>query len=191
MANYLRELAKRKPLVAVQSMGHVSAAPPAGSTDQQKNDLAKAWRVIDEAMQDLGANPHTFYTADGSYAFIGGSGLTKSEMVDSSSAIQTDPTRDPPLRESGTLQGFASIRSDGLMRPAVADGSDRLEFKMYDYAFQAPTPWPHTDPGDPEADEYRRALAYTSLCLPDFNPPTPRTRAGARTCAAPTPATSV
>lgn len=89
-------------------------------------------------------------------------------MVDSSSAIAIDPTRETPLVESGTLQGFASVRSDGLMKPAVADGSDALEFKMYDYVFQAPTPWPHTGAGDPEADAYRRALAYVSTCLPEF-----------------------
>ena len=92
--------------------------------------------------------------------------LERSEMVESSSAVQTDPTRDPPLRESGTLQGFASIRSDGQMKPAIADPADALEFQTYDFVFQAPTPWPNTT-GD-DAGAYRKALAYVSACLPEF-----------------------
>ena len=168
MAAYLTELANRKTLVAVQSIGQVSVTPPADADGGARDAAVSAWRDLTAAMQANGANPHTFYTADGSYAFLGGSELERSEMVDSSSAIQTDPSRDPPVREGGTLQGFASIRSDGLMKPAVADPSDALEFQTYDFVFQAPTPWPHTDAGDPEAGAYRRALAYVSACLPEF-----------------------
>ena len=140
MAQYLRDLANRKLLVAVQSIGTVSAAPPVDSTQQHKDALAQAWRDIDEAMQALGANPDTFFRADGSYAFIGGLMLERSEDVDSSSAIETDPTRNPPVRESGTLEGFASVRSDGIMKPAAADPSGSFDFKMYDIVFQSPTP---------------------------------------------------
>jgi hypothetical protein len=119
-------------------------------------------------MQDLGANPNTFYTTDRSYAFIGGPKLDRSEDVDSSRAIVLDKSVEHYMTESGTLQGFASVRPDGLMKPAVADGSNALQFKMYDIAFQPATPWPHTDPSDPEAGAYKRALAYVSTCLPEF-----------------------
>jgi hypothetical protein len=181
MTGYLNELAKRKVLVAVQSIGRTGPFAPFDSTDQQQQDLTKAWRDLTVAMQANGANPHTFYTAGpggldtgfdpqptGSYAFLGGSGLKRSEMVDSSSGVETDPTTDPPVREAGTLQGFASIRSDGLMKPAIADPADKLQFQTYDIVFKSPTPWPHTDPRDPEAGAYRRALAFVSGCLPEF-----------------------
>ena len=179
MAQYLKELAQQKVLVAVQSIGRVRQSTPAPQSEQQKQDLDNAWRDITKAIQTLGANPDTFYTVGmdsdpskvgegGSYAFLGGSVLKRSEMVDSSTAIETDPSTDPPVREAGTLQGFASIRSDGLMKPAIADPADKLQFQTYDIVFKSPTPWPHTDPSDPEAGAYRRALAYISACLPEF-----------------------
>jgi hypothetical protein len=180
MANYLTQLANRNVLVAVQSIGRVSVDPPAGADKGASDAAVSSWRDISKALQALGANPDTFYRSnglsndEGAYAFIGGPMLERSEVVDSSSATTLDPTRDDPrhpghpVSESGALQGFASVRSDGNMRPAVADPSDALPFEMYDFAFQAPTPWPHTDPSDPEAGAYKRALAYVSTCLPEF-----------------------
>ena len=191
MVQYLNELAKREVLVAVQSIGRVRAATPAPPSEQRKQELDDAWKDMSKAMQALGANPHTFFTlgcdlsdyhrpvcnfpdpsqapAGGSYAFLGGSKLKRSEMVESSSSVVIDPSLEVPLTEGGSLQGFASIRSDGLMKPAVADGSDRLQFEVYDFAFRDATPWPETkEAGAPESDKYRAALAYISTCLPQF-----------------------
>jgi hypothetical protein len=169
MATYLRSLVERKVLVAVQSIGEVSVTPPADADRGASDAAVSTWRDIDRAMQALGANPNTFYTTDRAYAFIGGPMLDRSEDVDSSTGIVIDKSVERHMTESGTLQGFASVRPDGLMKPAVSDGSDALQFKMYDVAFQAPTPWPHTAPDDPEAGAYSRALAYVSTCLPEFH----------------------
>jgi hypothetical protein len=175
MATYLKQLADRRVLVAVQSIGQVSKDPPPRADREGSAAALSAWKDLDNAMRALGANPHTFYETDGhsndggAYAFIGGPMLERSEMVDSSSAVVVNRTPEhKDVRESGSLQGLASIRADGLMKPAVADPSDKLPFELYDIEFQSPTPWPHTDPSDPEAGAYSRALAYVSTCLPQF-----------------------
>jgi hypothetical protein len=131
--------------------------------------MEKAWRVLTAAMQQHGANPHTFYTADDSYAFVGGAPIERAQGVESSTAIQTDPTRDPPLREQGTLQGYGSIGPDGIAKPGVVDGAERLEFEVHDIAFRDATPWPFApETGHPEAAQYKRALAYISTCVRAF-----------------------
>ena len=142
--------------VAVQSIGR-----SAGSA------------AVASALAEFGANPHTFNTFDGSYAFIGGRLLERGEVADSSSAVVIDPTADPPTRESGTLSGRMSMRADGFWVPTVADPSDRFELPLYDIAFRSPTPWPYTTggafpqqkacpglaPGDDTA-AYSAALSY-------------------------------
>jgi hypothetical protein len=150
--------------VAVQSIGH-----SAGSA------------AVASALAEFGANPHTFNTFDGSYAFIGGRLLERGEVADSSSAVVIDPTADPPTRESGTLSGRMSMRADGFWVPTVADPSDRFKLPLYDIVFSSPEPWPYTTggafpqkercpaPGDDVA-AYDAALSYiaTGIGLPSY-----------------------
>jgi hypothetical protein len=160
--------------VAVQSIGRSAGFP-----------------AVARALADFGANPHSFMafdgSVDGSYAFVGGTKLARSEVVESSSTVASG--------ESGTLRGRARIRADGLFKPAVADPAETLELEMYDFVFRAPTPWPYTKGGscsppdpsrleplddsrhqfapltcsDPQAEPYAKALAYISLNLQEFN----------------------
>jgi hypothetical protein len=145
--------------VAVQSIGHVSWGP----------DLLGNWYGVGVALSNYGANPHIFNTVNGSYAFLGGPWLEKSEVADSSSAVVLDPVENK--RESGTLRGRASMRADGYFMPLASDPTDSFEFSLYDTAFRSPTPWPYTAAGTfPQQDNcpapgndtaaYAAALSY-------------------------------
>jgi hypothetical protein len=136
MALFLDPEGANRAQVAVQSIGHVE---PGGEPD--------AWRDVSRSLAAYSANPHTFNTVDGSYAFIGGPQLDKGEVAESSSAIVTDPTATPPTRESGTLRGRARIRADGYFMPAAADAAKSLDFPLYDMVFTPATRWPYTPGG--------------------------------------------
>jgi hypothetical protein len=165
-------------VLAVQSIGHVRPYDDDESVD--------AWRVVSKALAGYGANPHTFNTVDGSYAFLGGPQLERSEVADSSSTVVIDPTKDAPRgRETGTLRGRMSMRADGYFTPVIADPAESLEFSLYDTAFSNPTPWPYTaggtfpqqqaSPGQncpapgTDVDAYANALSYIAvgIDLPD------------------------
>jgi hypothetical protein len=138
--------------VAVQSIGH-----PTPSSSQ--------WPQVASALAAFGANPHTFSTVDGSYAFIGGTKLARAEVADSSATVAIDSNKGK--YESGTLQGRASIRADGYFKPVAADPSDSFDSRLYDIALSPATPWPYTEAaGHPEADAYARALADITAKLP-------------------------
>jgi hypothetical protein len=168
MAKFLNDNGGNRFDMAVQSIGHVK--PPAPPSDPYAPDVGgDAWRSVASALSAYGANPDTFNTVGGSYAFLGGGWLARGEVAQSSSAIVTDPTASPPTRESGTLRGRLRIRSDGYFMPVAADPSDSLDFSLYDFTFRPPTPWPYTKAaGDPKAAAYAKALAYISANLPDL-----------------------
>ena len=138
--------------VAVQSIGHPTPS-------------SSVWPQVASALAAFGANPHTFSTIDGSYAFIGGTKLARAEVADSSSTVAIDSTKGN--YESGTLRGRMSMRADGYFEPVAADPSDSFEGKLYDIALSPATPWPYTKAaGHPEADAYARALADITAKLP-------------------------
>jgi hypothetical protein len=160
----------------VQSIGHVAPSTNKGDAASQ------AWYDLSQTLAAYGANPHTFNSVDGSYAFLGGPPLDRSEVVDSSSAVVVDPATGK--RESGTLSGRLSIRSDGYFEPVAASPSDSFESPLYDIVFQDPTPWPYTcrtcDPNNPGAivdvAAYKRALADITAKLPDLKDKSPDLR---------------
>jgi hypothetical protein len=120
--------------IAVQSIGDVEPGGEVG-----------VWRDLSRALAVYGANPHTFNTVGGSYAFLGGSWLEKDEVADSSSVVPIDPTANK--RESGTLRGRMSMRRDGYWTPVAADPAESLDLSLYDTVFRPPTPWPYTAGG--------------------------------------------
>jgi hypothetical protein len=166
MAKFLNDHAPTRFHLAVQSIGHV-ALPPAPANPYDAPVLRNAWQKVTLALAGYGANPDTFNTVDGSYAFLGGSWLSRSEVAQSSSAFVTDPTTTPPTRESGTLSGRASMNPDGNFKPVAADSSGSFDSRLYDKAFRAPTPWPYTAAaGDPNALQYAKALRDITAALP-------------------------
>jgi hypothetical protein len=152
MAKLLNELTGPASHVVVQSIGHVAPSPNEG------DPAFKAWYDLSQTLATYGANPHTFNSVDGSYAFLGGPSLERSEVVDSSSAVVVDSATGK--RESGTLGGRISIGTDGYFKPAAASPSDSFESPLYDIVFQDPTPWPYTRGGS---------------CSPPTQPPPPPT----------------
>jgi hypothetical protein len=152
----------------VQSIGHVAPSSNKGDPASQ------AWYDLSQTLAAYGANPHTFNTVNGSYAFLGGPNLERSEVVDSSSTVVVDPANGKG--ESGALSGRLSIRSDGFFEPVAASPGSSFESPLYDIVFKAPTPWPYTcntcDPNTPGAAvdvaAYKRALADITAKLPDL-----------------------
>jgi hypothetical protein len=180
MAKFLNDNAGLRYHIAVQSIGQV-VPPPAPTVPPLEGVLPpqyepgpslRAWYDVGSALAAYGANPHIFNTVDGSYAFLGGPELHKSEGADSSSAVVIDPTK--KQYESGTLRGRVSMRADGYWTPTVADGSGSFESSLYDMVFRSPTPWPYTAggafppqkncpaPGNDTA-AYAAALSYIAL----------------------------
>jgi hypothetical protein len=190
LVQYLDTVRGRNSLVAVQSIGKVRKDTVL--LDAERSEMNQSWRNITQAMQALGANPHTFYTLGcdlsdyarpacetgpgqigqgGAFAFLGGSHLKRSEVAESATSIVVDPSTQPVATENGTLQGQVQMRSDGLLAPALADGSDQLGFDIYDIAFSPPTAWPLTreaGTSEAEAEQYKKALAYISTCVGAF-----------------------
>jgi hypothetical protein len=161
MVDKLRQIIAAGNSVAVQSIGHPTPSSP-------------TWPQVAFWLSEFGANPDTFTTIDGSYAFLGHPELGLTEVAESSHTIETDPTRG--TRESGTLRGRARIRNDGYFMPVATDTADALAFPLYDIVFKEPTPWPYTcstcDPTTPGAPvdvaAYARALADITANLPDL-----------------------
>jgi hypothetical protein len=159
MAKFLNDNAWLRFDVAVQSIGHVKR--PAPPSDPYAPDVGgSAWNKVASALAGYGANPDTFNRLDGSYAFLGGSRLERSEVAQSSSVIVTNPTTTPQTRESGTLSGRMSMRAEGYWVPTLADASGSFKSSLYDIAFHSPTPWPYTAGG---------ALPQQKGCLPPGN----------------------
>jgi hypothetical protein len=167
MAALLRGVLGPPQHAVVQSIGHVT--PPS-----QGDPAFQAWYDLSQALAAYGANPHTFNTVNGSYAFLGGPDLERSEVVDSSSTVVVDPATGKG--ETGALSGRLSIRSDGVFEPVAASPSNSFESPLYDIVFKDPTPWPYTcgtcDPNNPGAPvdvaAYKRALADITKQLPDL-----------------------
>jgi hypothetical protein len=170
MVERLRQILAAGGSVAVQSIGHPTPSSP-------------TWPQVAFWLSEFGANPDTFSTIDGSYAFLGAPELDPSQVAESSHAIQTNPTTGQ--REAGKLRGRARIRNDGYFMPVATDTSDTLTFPLYDIVFQDPTPWPYTcptcDPNTPGAAvdvaAYARALADITDYLPDLKKWAPNLRA--------------
>ena len=164
MAEYLRGNSLFGQSVAIQSIGTVVAPPPSTGPPENRKDIA--WYQVGAELATLGANPHTFNTVNGSYAFVGGDQLERDEVADSSSAVATGGDE-----ETGTLSGRLSLGHDGVLAPTVADATGTAEFKFLDIAVQNPQPWPYTKgsntPGfkDEEAPAYADALAYITQNL--------------------------
>jgi hypothetical protein len=167
MAQYLNSHASSPTNVAVQSIGHVTdPQPPENPNSPNPGD--DAWRAMVSALTAYGANPHTLYSANGAYAFVGGTKLDRTEVAQSSSAVVIDPVAGK--NQTGTLAGRAGMRDDGYFTPAAVDASKSFEFSLYDIAFKAATPWPFTA-GAPgvsagAAAQYAKALAYITSHLP-------------------------
>ena len=161
MVDKLRQIIAAGNSVAVQSIGHPTPSSP-------------TWPQVAFWLSEFGANPDTFTTIDGPYAFLGNPELALTEVAESSHTIETDPTRG--ARESGTLRGRARIRADGYVMPVATDTADALAFPLYDIVFQDPTPWPYTcstcDPTTPGAPvdvaAYTQALADITADVPDL-----------------------
>jgi hypothetical protein len=161
MVDKLRQIIAAGNSVAVQSIGHPTPSSP-------------TWPQVAFWLSEFGANPDTFTTIDGPYAFLGNPQLGLTEVAESSHTIEPDPTS--ATRESGTLRGRARIRSDGYFMPVATDTADALAFPLYEIVFQDPTPWPYTcstcDPTTPGAPvdvaAYARALADITAYLPDL-----------------------
>ncbi|MGZ6669815.1 MAG: hypothetical protein ACXVH3_34645, partial [Solirubrobacteraceae bacterium] len=174
MAFFLGQSADAGELVAVQSIGHVTAAPWDGDPDQYKQDMITAWTTITDQIARDGANPNTFYTANGSYAYLGGPRLARSEGQDSSSAVVLDPTTSPPISESGTLHGRVVVGADGMLKPVLTEaGGGGLDLQLYDKLFTAPRPWRCTPPSygpQPPAADCAAALAYITANVGEFGP---------------------
>jgi hypothetical protein len=134
MVTRLNEIYAAGDAVAVQSIGHPT---PSSST----------WPQVAMALAGFGANPQTFNTVDGAYAFVGGRQLARTEVAESSSAVVIDPTTSPATREPGTLRGRMSMRGDGFWTPTIADVTRSLESSLYDVVFRPPTPWAYTTGG--------------------------------------------
>ena len=137
MAAYLRSKSLFGQSVAIQSIGTVVAPPPSTGHPENRKDIA--WYQVGAELATLGANPHTFNTVNGSYAFVGGDQLERDEVADSSSAVATGGDE-----ETGTLSGRLSLGHDGVLAPTVADATGTAEFKFLDIAVQNPAPWPYT-----------------------------------------------
>jgi hypothetical protein len=168
MTDFLTKVIGR-PHVVVQSIGRVGRPPPP-SDPYQPDPGAEAWTRLGQALAGYGANPHNFFSANGSYAFVGGSWLERAQVAESNTAVVTDPTTRPQTTQAGTLSGRLTIRPDGYYVPVVADPSDKLQFGLYDMVFTDPKPWPYTrEAGASKADAaaYKSALAYITGCLPD------------------------
>jgi hypothetical protein len=170
MTNYLKG-AQGQPHLVVQSIGHVAPTSLPHSPNERDPGL-HAWYSLAQALTAFGANPHTFSTVNGSYAFFGGVRLGRSEVADSSSGVAIDNT----TRESGTLQGRASMRQDGVWMPTIAHASESFESSLYDIVFRSPTPWPYTTGGafpqqkgcpapGSDAAAYAKALSYIATGL--------------------------
>ncbi len=161
MVDKLRQIIAAGNSVAVQSIGHPTPSSP-------------TWPQVAFWLSEFGANPDTFTTIDGPYAFLGNPQLGLTEVAESSHTIEPDPTS--ATRESGTLRGRARIRNDGYFMPVATDTADALAFPLYEIVFQDPTPWPYTcstcDPTTPGAPvdvaAYARALADITAYLPDL-----------------------
>jgi hypothetical protein len=101
--------------------------------------------------------------------------LARSENADSSSQVVLNGSSRREFRESGRLNGRATMRPDGTFKPSMADTSGAFNDRLYNIVFRSPTPWPHTgatlpDDAAAEADaaDYQRALAYITENLPQF-----------------------
>ena len=171
MAKFLNDSAALGPHIAVQSIGGVEN-PGRPSSPYREDATDQAWRAVGSALTFYGANPHTFYNANGSYAFLGGPQLGRSGVVQSSSAIQVS-TDSPIVRQPGTLRGRASMRGDGIFLPAVTQTPDAFQDSLYDIVFRPQTPWPYTAGGEfpqqagcqapgNDAGAYAAALSYVT-----------------------------
>jgi hypothetical protein len=167
MAKYLNDNANPNNDMAVQSIGQVSIPPP--PSDPYAPDTGgTAWRAVAHALSAYGANPDTFNRVNGSYAFLGGPNIDRSEVAESSSQIVTDPTTTPPKHEAGTVEGMGRMASDGYFVPTLADPSDAFQATLYNIVTRPPIPWPHTKAsGDPDYAQYDKALAYITSKLSD------------------------
>ena len=157
MADFLRSVPPDH--VAIQSIGLIGAELPGDHPPEERANLG--WYRVGAEISKLGGNPHTFntvdpFSAESSYAFVGGADLGKDEVRDASTG----------LGETGDLQGRMSLGHDGVHVPLVADPTERREFSLYDTVFRDPTPWPYTAAaGHPDADAYARALADITSAL--------------------------
>ncbi len=183
MAKFLND-AKFPWTIAVQSIGHVQNP---GLDFNGQPEASDAWLEVATAISQFGANPHTFATANGSYAFLGGGQIDRAESVDSSSQVLLDPTT--KTYEKGKLSGRATMRPDGNFKPVASDptgvfgskrsgsGTDALPASLYDIAFAPSKPFPYTAAaGDPDAGAYAKALADISNYVEPLRPyaPSPR-----------------
>ncbi len=151
--------------VVIQTIGSVS--PPSIAHSPYEGDKGLlAWKRVRNALAAYGANPNTFAEINGRYAAFAGAKLAKSDVAQSSSAVVVDPTKQPPVTEPGTLEGRTVLRNDGYHKPMLVEGAGGLENSFYDIAFTAPAPWPYTAAaGEPQAENYARALAYITTSL--------------------------
>ena len=171
MAKFLNDQAGLNPHIAVQSIGDVqNPLRPSGPYAEGATD--QLWRTVGSALTFYGANPHTFYNASGSYAFVGGPQLDRSEVAQSSSAIVVAPTP-PVVRQAGTLRGRARMRDDGYFEPVVTTTTEAFQESLNDIVFRPQTPWPYTpggdfphhdgcDPPGNDAAAYTAALTYVT-----------------------------
>jgi hypothetical protein len=175
MAQFLNQSVGAREHVAVQSIGNVGnfcwpGCEQMGDDDQTKQAMAEAWYDLEQALSALGANPHTWNTTTpaggdgpyGTYAFIGGPRLERSEAIESSTAVAKG--------ESGTIDGRASVGGDGVFAPEAADpGDSEHSAEMYDLVFGQPAqPWPCPKPKSTDGG-CNDALAYISNNLLEFN----------------------
>jgi hypothetical protein len=157
--------------IVIQSIGHVQAAAPFQGGDQFTQRIAENWLTLTKLLPHWGVNPDIFNRANGSYAFIGGPLLARSDDADSSSQIMLNTSRRNPISESGHLNGRASMRPDGTFTFS-ADTVGTFNNALYDIVFRSPTPWPLTraelGTDAAEAPAYQKALAYITEKLPQF-----------------------
>jgi hypothetical protein len=163
--------------VAVQSIGRV-LPPSVPHSPYERDPGLVAWQDVTSALTRFGANPYTFNTVEGSYAFLGGPRLEKGEVADSSTTVAIDPTA-PPKYEPGTLKGRARPRADGAFTPAQSSDSDPFTDSLYEITFEKTKtkPWRYTKAdGERDWQDYADALAYISKKLPQLNKWAPNLR---------------
>lgn len=168
MAAYLTSGIESGETLAIQSIGRVGDFSRSDAEEQFAADMHTAWLNLSKLLMKAEANPHIFNTANGSYAFIGGSQLDRTEVTDSSSTVTLDPTTTPPLTEDGAIDGRVAPNGHGIMVPVTASAVDAPDLNLYDKIFTRQSAWPLTGSGPNEAG-YAAALAYISAQLNDGN----------------------
>jgi hypothetical protein len=163
MGQYLNTNAPARDYVAVQSIGAIALPdcnPPAGHPNYPVSQACQNWGIVAKALStNYGADPDYFNRANGSYAFLGGAALARSDDAQTTPAIPDSPTRG-----ARKLAGLGRMRSDGHFVPVLSDGTSPVGNSLYGIAFRAPTPWMYTQ--GPDAGAYAIALAYITQNLP-------------------------